>query len=129
MDTSSGLVTTFDQSCVDRACPIQVVLDAIGHKWSILILRLLFERAHRPSELMALLPGISSKTLTQRLRGLERHGLIVRRVFPEVPPHVEYELTAKGYEVEPVMQALARLGSRWIDRDPCACMVATLAIL
>lgn len=99
--------------CVDRPCPIQVVLEAIGHKWSILILRLLRDRPHRPSELMTQLPGISSKTLTQRLRGLERHGLILRRVYPEVPPHVEYALTDKGQEVEPVMQAMAQLGRRW----------------
>jgi DNA-binding HxlR family transcriptional regulator len=71
---------------------------------------------------MMLLPGISSKTLTQRLRGLERHGLIVRRVYPEVPPHVEYALTAKGQEVEPVMQAMAQLGLKWVDsNDPCGC--------
>ncbi|HEY9689500.1 MAG TPA: helix-turn-helix domain-containing protein [Coleofasciculaceae cyanobacterium] len=112
-------------SCVDTPCPIQVVLEAIGHKWSILILRLLRDRPHRPSELMTRLPGISSKTLTQRLRGLERHGLILRRVYPEVPPHVEYALTDKGQEVEPVMQAMAQLGQRWIAADPCLCTSST----
>ena len=112
-------------SYVDTPCPIQVVLEAIGHKWSILILRLLRDRPHRPSELMTRLPGISSKTLTQRLRCLERHGLILRRVYPEVPPHVEYALTEKGHEVEPVMQAMAQLGRRWIEADPCLCTGGT----
>jgi DNA-binding HxlR family transcriptional regulator len=121
MGKQQGLMTA-EQTCTDSACPIQVVLEAIGHKWSILILRLLRDPPRRPSELMMLLPGISSKTLTQRLRGLERHGLIVRRVYPEVPPHVEYALTAKGQEVEPVMQAMAQLGLKWVDsNDPCGC--------
>ena len=102
-------------------CPIQFVLELIGHKWSIPILRQLVLGTRRPGELMDALPGISSKTLTQRLRQLERHGLVNRHVYAEVPPHVDYSLTEKGQQVRPVLQSLAKLGQHWLQQDDCGC--------
>jgi DNA-binding HxlR family transcriptional regulator len=110
-------------------CPIQFVVDLIGNKWTILVLRELFASdGHRPTfghrrthELLAALPDISTKMLTQRLRELEHHGLIERRVYAEVPPHVEYSLTAKGRQIQPVMMALHEVGSKWLDQEPCIC--------
>ncbi len=107
--------------CLDLKCPIQYVVEILDSKWSIMILRELFAQARRTHELQAALVGISSKTLTQNLRKLEAHGLVTRTVFPEVPPRVEYTMTAKGRELQPLMAALHQVGSQWLEQDPCAC--------
>jgi len=105
----------------DVQCPIQFVMDVLGHKWSILILRELFLGERRTHEFLEALPGISTKTLTARLRELEQYGLVERRVYPEVPPRVVYSLTQKGRELQPVMAALRNVGERWLEKDPCIC--------
>ncbi len=109
------------QSCTGSPCPIQFIVNLIGSKWAILILRELFAGHRRTHDFLEALPGISTKTLTQRLRELEHHGLIFRKVYPEIPPHVEYSLTEKGRELKPVMQALYDLGSHWLQREDCVC--------
>jgi DNA-binding HxlR family transcriptional regulator len=107
--------------CVDIQCPIQFVLDLLDNKWSILILRELFGGDRRTHALLAALPGISTKTLTLRLRELEAYGLVDRRVYAEVPPRVEYSLTPKGAKIKPVMAALHTVGSQWLDQAACVC--------
>jgi len=79
-----------------RACPTREILDRIGDRWTVLVVTLLDDGPRRFSELGRLIDGISQKMLTQTLRGLERDGLVTRTVHPEVPPRVEYELTATG---------------------------------
>ncbi len=110
-----------DILCLNNNCPIQFVLGILGSKWSVLILRELLSGDRRTHELLDALPGISSKTLTLRLRELEKHGLLARQVYPEVPPHVEYSLTEKGLEVQPVMIALKQLGDKWLGEKNCSC--------
>lgn len=107
--------------CVDLQCPIQFVVDLLDGKWSILVLRELFLGGRRTHELLTALPGISTKTLTQRLRELESHGLVERRVYAEVPPHVEYSLTPKGRQIQPVMVSLHQVGSQWLKQEDCVC--------
>lgn len=107
--------------CQDIRCPIQFVLEVIGSKWAILILRELFSGSRRTHEFLEALPGISTKTLTARLRELERYGIVRRKVFPEVPPRVEYSLTEKGWEIQSVMVSLKDLGEHWLDQDACNC--------
>ncbi|MGB8699790.1 MAG: helix-turn-helix domain-containing protein [Thermosynechococcaceae cyanobacterium] len=109
------------EQCLAFQCPIQFVVDLIGNKWTILVLRELFTGDRRTHELLEALPGISTKILTQRLRELEHHGLVERRVYAEVPPHVEYSLTAKGRQIQPVMMTLHQVGSQWLDQDACIC--------
>jgi DNA-binding HxlR family transcriptional regulator len=109
------------EKCLMFQCPIQFVVDLIGNKWAILVLRELFTGDRRTHELLEAFPGISTKVLTQRLRELEHHGLVERRVYAEVPPHVEYSLTAKGREIQPVMAALHQVGSQWLEQDVCVC--------
>lgn len=99
-------------------CPVHLVLSYIGGKWAILILRELFQGSRRTNEFLSALPGISTKTLTARLRELESYGLVKRTVFPEVPPRVEYSLTPKGYEVQPIMAALSQVGEQWLVHSP-----------
>lgn len=102
---------------LDLECPVRFVLTIIGSKWAILILRELFLGRRRTHEFLSALPGISTKTLTARLRELEGYGLVERRVFPEVPPRVEYSLTSKGQEIQPVMVALHTVGQRWMSQQ------------
>lgn len=108
-------------ACVEFQCPIQFVVDLLGNKWSILVLKELFGGDRRTHELQSALPGISTKTLTQRLRELEGYGLIERRVYAEIPPRVEYSLTPKGRQIKPVLSALHEVGSQWLEQEPCVC--------
>ena len=96
--------------CDDGTCPVSRALVALDGKWTILIVRDLLSGTKRFSELRRSLDGISPKTLTDRLRGLEEHGLVQRRIYAEVPPRVEYSLTDAGRTLEPVLLSLARWG-------------------
>ncbi|MBP0012749.1 helix-turn-helix domain-containing protein [Roseofilum reptotaenium CS-1145] len=109
-----------ESACFVPSCPIQFVLDLISSKWSVLILRELFQGDRRTHALLDALPGISSKTLTLRLRELEHHGLVKRTVYPEIPPHVEYSITEKGRELKPVLLSIKELGERWLETS-CSC--------
>jgi DNA-binding HxlR family transcriptional regulator len=112
--------------CLEIKCPIQFVVDLLGNKWSILVLRELFGGDRRTHELLAALPGISMKTLTHRLRELEAQGLVERRIYAEIPPHVEYSLTPKGQQIQPVMAALHEVGSNWLAQETCVCPLVLL---
>lgn len=80
----------------DANCPTRRILDRIGDRWTVLIIGALDDKPTRFSELRRRIEGISQKMLTQTLRGLERDGLVVRTVYPEVPVRVEYSLTDAG---------------------------------
>jgi len=77
-------------------CPTRKILDLVGDKWSTLIITLLHQSPKRFSQLQRQIEGISQKMLTQNLRSLERAGLVIRTVYAEVPPRVEYTLTPLG---------------------------------
>lgn len=95
----------------DSNCPTRAVLDRLADKWTVLILGLLGGGPRRFSSLQREIDGISQKMLTQTLRELERDGLISRTVYPEVPPHVEYDLTVLGRTLfEPITAV-----SRWAE--------------
>jgi DNA-binding HxlR family transcriptional regulator len=81
---------------LSAACPTRQVINRIGDRWSLLVLYALEARTLRHAELQRTVEGISQKMLTQTLRGLERDGLVNRRVYPTVPPKVEYSLTDLG---------------------------------
>jgi len=92
-------------------CPIAKTLDVIGTKWTFLIIRdLLIDGTLRFGDLLRSLDGISPKTLSLRLKELEDRGVLERRVFPEVPPRVEYTLTEKGKRLEGIFIELKRFG-------------------
>jgi DNA-binding HxlR family transcriptional regulator len=88
------------------SCPVELATDVLGGRWRTVLLSRLKEGVHRYGELRRLVPGISEKMLSQRLRELEADGLITRRDLGTVPPHVEYELTEQGRSLAPVLQAL-----------------------
>ena len=88
-------------------CPIRNVLSRVGDKWSMLILFTLESHPTiRFKELQRNIPDISQKILTTTLKTLEADGLVKREVFPEVPPRVEYSLTAKGLSLLPLIDNL-----------------------
>ena len=98
-----------------NCCPIEVTLDVIGKKWTVLIIRELFNGRKRFSEIADSLP-ISSKLLTERLKELEAHGLILRTLYPEIPPRVEYTLTESGKTLSSVLDALRDWGTHHYEK-------------
>lgn len=98
--------------CPDVHCPVERALSVLDGKWTVLVIRDLMGGTKRFSELRRSLTGVSPKTLTDRLRALEAQGLVERRMFAEIPPRVEYTLTADGRTLEPVVAALAAWGAK-----------------
>jgi DNA-binding HxlR family transcriptional regulator len=96
-------------------CPTRRILDRIGDRWTVLIIGALGEGELRFSELRRRIEGISQKMLTQTLRGLERDGLVVRTVFPEVPVRVEYALTESGRTLLEPLAALQEWAVEHLD--------------
>ena len=92
-------------------CPVAATLEVVGGKWKTIILYHLNENVRRFAELKRLLPGISQKVLTQQLRELEHSGIVLRKVYAQVPPKVEYSLTEYGQTLRPVLEALSRWGA------------------
>ena len=90
----------------DRDCPSRRLLDRIGDRWTVLVVGALEHGPRRFSQLQTAVDGVSQKMLTQTLRALERDGLVERRVFAEVPPRVEYELTSAGRSLSDPLRAL-----------------------
>ncbi|HEU4684559.1 MAG TPA: helix-turn-helix domain-containing protein [Nitrospira sp.] len=93
-----------------RTCPAETTAELIGGRWKIVILWHLFRGVKRFSELRRVLSGVSHKVLTQQLRDMERDGLILRTVYAEVPPKVEYSMTPRGMTLQPVVEAMHRWG-------------------
>jgi DNA-binding HxlR family transcriptional regulator len=91
-------------------CPVRATLDVIGGKWKPVILYHLMTGPKRHGELRRLLADATQKMLTQQLRELERDGIIVRKVYPEKPPKVEYAFTTRGRTLRPAIKALCKWG-------------------
>ncbi len=93
-------------------CPVTAAMKAIGGRWKVLILWQLEGKILRFSDLERALPKITQAMLTQQLRSLEEDGLIRRRVYPVVPPKVEYSLTSLGEELHDTFKMLERWGDK-----------------
>jgi DNA-binding HxlR family transcriptional regulator len=98
----------------DSECSVACTADIIGSKWTAVLVHDLSEGPRRFSELERSLPGISPRTLSERLRALEQEGIVVRRSYAESPPRVEYELTAKGEALLPIIDEMRRFGHQWL---------------
>lgn len=94
-------------------CPVATTVQLIGNKWKLLIMRNLRMRPWRFNELQKSLEGVSQKVLTQSLRAMEADGLIVRRVYAEVPPRVEYSLSKLGETMSPILDAMEQWGTEY----------------
>ncbi|MBO2446259.1 helix-turn-helix transcriptional regulator [Actinomadura barringtoniae] len=95
-----------DGDAFDPNCPTRLILDRIGDKWSVLVVLSLRDGPRRFTELRDKIGGVTPKVLTHTLRVMERDGLLTRQVFPEIPPHVEYELTPLGQSLQGPIQAV-----------------------
>ncbi len=100
---------------VSARCPIRTTLDLLGGKWKLLIIFQLFQQPLRLSELRKSMPDISEKMLIQELKTLAESGLVHRENFGEVPPRVEYALTAKGKAAMPVIESIRSFGVGYLD--------------
>lgn len=92
------------------ACPVATTVQMIGSKWKLLIMRNLLARPWRFNELKKNLEGISQKVLTDSLRSMEDDGIIIRTVYPEVPPRVEYALSELGESMRPIIKSMEQWG-------------------
>jgi DNA-binding HxlR family transcriptional regulator len=99
----------------DARCAVARTAELVGSKWTVLIVHDLSEGSRRFTELQRACPGISPRTLSERLHMLEREGVVVRHAYDEWPPRVEYELTDKGRALLPIAAEMGHFGHAW----PC----------
>lgn len=95
---------------------VEAALEVMGGKWKPLIIYHLMTGCKRTSELRRLIPGITQKMLTTQLRGLEKDEIIARKIFKEIPPRVEYELTSYGWGLKPALDLLCYWGEDHLDK-------------
>jgi DNA-binding HxlR family transcriptional regulator len=108
MDVTDGALIEAPKTDHSGCRKVSQVLARIGDKWSVLVVMQLAEGALRFSEIKRRLNGISQRMLTLTLRGLERDGLVIRTIFPTIPPRVEYRLSDLGYSLRDPVMALGQ---------------------
>src|SRR6478672_12841534 len=105
---------TMGQIHNSSCCSVAACAEILGAKWTAVLVHDLSEGPRRFTELEHSCKGISPRTLSERLRALETEGILVRRSYAESPPRVEYELTAKGEGLLPIIEEMRRFGHEWI---------------
>ena len=98
-------------------CALELTMDLIGGKWKLIILWHLLDGSKRFNELNKLIPAITQKMLTTQLRELEAKGLVNRKVYPEVPPKVEYSLTDFGRSLEKILNDLCEWSHEYANNN------------
>ena len=96
----------------ESLCPAEITLRVIGGKWKPVILWHLKDGVKRFSELKRAIPGVTQRMLSQQLRELERDGVVLRKVYAQVPPKVEYSITELGRSLEPILKLMCQWGTR-----------------
>lgn len=95
-------------------CPkFESAFELLGKRWTGLIIRTLLSGQKRFSDIADAIPNMSSRMLTERFKELESEGIIIRKVYPEVPVRIEYELTEKGQELKIVMDEIQKWAEKW----------------
>jgi DNA-binding HxlR family transcriptional regulator len=112
--------SVFNFVTANETCPVCHTAEIISGKWTLLLIRDLADGRSRFCELERSLEGISPRTLSLRLRALEAEGIIERRTYAEVPPRVEYRLTAKGEALVPLIEQMRRYGRQWLPNGATA---------
>ncbi|WP_025664201.1 winged helix-turn-helix transcriptional regulator [Aquimarina megaterium] len=108
--------TNFEnQKILEMSCGLSYAVELITGRWKVNILWNLNRGVNRYGQLKKSIPGISEKMLTQRLRDMETDGLIIRKDFKTIPPHVEYYLSEAGNQLVPVLNMLCKWGSKVRD--------------
>jgi len=101
----------------NQSCPVAKTLEVIGDRWTLLVVRDLLRGTQRFQDLLGSLPGIAPNILSARLKLMEEHGLIRRRLYSDHPPRAEYALSDRGRELGMVVGALAAWGGRHVHRE------------
>ena len=101
----------------NAGCPVEAALDVIGNKWKGVLLYHLLSGTKRFNELKRLMPGVTQRMLTLQLRELENDQVILRKVYPQVPPKVEYSLSEMGLSLEPILHALKTWGQQVMQKN------------
>src|SRR3954468_12537538 len=124
-----GQMRTLNDVHDNHSCSVAACAAIIGAKWTALLVHDLSEGARRFSELEHACPGISPRTLSERLRVLEQEELVVRHSYPESPPRVEYTLTEKGRGLLPIIHAMSQFGHEFLfcDHEHHSAAVAAVA--
>ena len=99
------------------ACPVEITLQLISNKWTVLIIRELSTGTKRFGELKKSLENITQKVLTHNLKEMEKNGLIMRKVYTEVPPRVEYSLTEIGLSLQPILDSMFKWGNNYRENQ------------
>lgn len=99
------------------ACPVEVTLSIVGGKWKLQIVYCLLSGTRRFGELRRLIPGATQQMLTLQLRELEQAGVLQRQVYAQVPPKVEYSLTALGRSLEPIVHQIHTWGEGYCQQN------------
>ncbi len=99
------------------ACPVETTLMLISNRWKVLIIRDLLDGTKRFGEIKKSVGNISQKVLTANLRSMEDSGLLIRKVYPEVPPRVEYTLSETGYSLKPILDAMVAWGTEYKHKN------------
>ena len=111
--TESAALPRFERYDCSDGCPVEACLEQIAGKWKGLIVYHLIGETLRFSELARKIGSITQRSLTKQLRELEADGIVLRKVYPVVPPKVEYSLSAKGEQLRPVIAALGAWGQAY----------------
>lgn len=106
-----------EEKQINKNCPVSAAIHLIGGKYKALLLWHLTGRTLRFSELRRLVPEATPKMLTQQLRELEEDGLVLREVYPVVPPRVEYSLTGRGKSLFPILEAMYDWGAELMQEE------------
>ncbi|MCM3340199.1 helix-turn-helix transcriptional regulator [Paenibacillus sp. MER TA 81-3] len=103
-------------------CPrFEAAFCVLGKRWNGLLIQVLLSGPKRFKDISALIPTMSDKMLSERMKDLEAAGIVVRNVYPETPVRIEYALTDKGRALESVMEAIQEWAERWVN-DPVECI-------
>ena len=105
------------KSTKNNPCPVATTVGLIGNKWKLLILRNLLVGPARFTELKKGINGISQKVLTDNLRSMEKDNIVVRTVYPEVPPRVEYKLSELGESLRPIIKSMEIWGNEYNNKN------------
>jgi len=100
------------KACTDKECSVVKTLRVVGSKWTILIIRDLLKGTLRFGQLRKSLAGVSPKTLSERLKSLEKEGVVTKKIYPEVPPRVEYTLTRRGKGLAKIIDSMREWGNK-----------------
>ena len=100
----------------DFGCPVEACVEVIGGKWKGVILFHLLGGTKRFNELARLMPDVTQRMLTRQLRELEADQVVARKIYPEIPPRVEYSLTEFGRTLDPVLRTLQKWGMAYLEQ-------------